>query len=280
MLVTHSGRFHADDVFATAMVLMLQKHEVIRTRDEEIIAKADIVLDVGAEYIPEKLRFDHHQNSFTKCREDGTPYATAGIIWEHYGEEIFKARGLTDKYEIQFAINWVDTKLINDIDAVDNGLFSDDPRPSVSLIIAMMNTKSTAEDEKKQVAFDSALVFTTNILNNFIEAAISEASVIIELEEATKHIKGGILILEKNISFKDFIRSKPEIKRVVYPRSEDTYGVFCNSQINHLSAEIRGLRAEELNQITGLTDAVFCHKSGFMAVCKSLESALMLAKKY
>ena len=278
MLVTHSGRFHADEIFATAMVLMIQDHDIIRTRDEEIIAKADIVLDVGAEYIPEKNRFDHHQNSFTRERKDGTPFATAGLIWEHYGSEIFKAKNLTDDYEIQFAINWVDQKIISDIDAVDNGMFSEDPRPSISLIIAMMNEKSTADEEAQQAAFNKALVFTTDILNNFINSAITEARVIIELEAAVKNVTDGILILEENLSFKDFLRSQPHIKRVVYPRNDEVYGVFCNTQINHLPEKLRGLRSEELNQVTGLTDTVFCHKSGFMAVCESLESALIIAR--
>lgn len=278
MLVTHSGRFHADEVFATAMVLMLEQHEIVRTRDEDIITKADIVLDVGAEYNPERRRFDHHQNSFTREREDGTPFATAGLIWEFYAAEIFKVKGLTDDYEIQFAINWVDKKIISDIDAVDNGMFSEDPRPSISLVIAMMNEKSTADKEAQQAAFNKALVFTTDILNNFINSAITEAKVIIELESAAKNVTDGILILEKNLSFKDFLRSQPHIKRVVYPRNDEVYGVFCNTQINHLPVKIRGLRSEELNKETGLTDTVFCHKSGFMAVCESLESALFIAR--
>ncbi len=280
MLVTHSGRFHADEVFATAMVLMVEEHEIVRTRDEKIINDADIVLDVGAEYIPEKLRFDHHQNSFVKTRTDGTPFATAGLIWEFYAAKIFKAKGLINDYEIGFATNWVDAKIIADVDAVDNGLFSDDPRPSVSLVIAMMNEKSSASDEQQLSAFNHALAVVSDILTNFIDNAISEAKDIIELEKAAKNVADGILTLDKKLSFKDFLRSQPQIKRVVYPRAEDAYGVFCNSQKNHLSTEIRGLRAEELNAITGLKDAVFCHKSGFMAVCESFESALFLAKNY
>ncbi|MEA3405348.1 MAG: MYG1 family protein [Pseudomonadota bacterium] len=279
MLVTHSGRFHADEVFATSMVLMVEEHEITRTRDEEIIKQADIVLDVGAEYDPATLRFDHHQNSFTEEREDGTPFATAGLIWRHYASRIFAAKGLEGEYETNFATQWVDQKLISDIDAVDNGVFSEDPRPSVSLLIAMMN-ESSDEPEKQEEAFKKALEFTTDILNNFIKAAIKEAEVVVELEEYAKTVEEGVLILDKNLPFKDFIRSHPEIKRVVYPRSEDQFGVFCNTKENHLPERFRGLRDKELNEVSGLTDSIFCHKSGFMAVCLSLESALFLAKSY
>jgi len=276
MLVTHSGRFHADEVFAISMVLMVEDREITRTRDEEIIKQADIVLDVGAEYNPETLRFDHHQNSFTEERTDGIPYATAGLIWRHYAKRIFNLKGLKGEYEVNFATQWVDDKLIADIDAVDNGLYQEDPRPSVSLLIAMMN-ESSDEPEKQEIAFNKALEFTHDTLENFINAAIKEAEVVVELEEYAKTVENGILVLDKNLPFKDFIRSHPEIKRVVYPRNEEQFGVYCNSQINHLPERFRGLRDTELNEVSGLKDTIFCHKSGFMAVTLSLESALSLA---
>ena len=279
MLVTHSGRFHADEVFAISMVKMVEDRQITRSRDEEVIKQADIVLDVGAEYNPETLRFDHHQNSFTEEREDGTPYATAGLIWRHYAKRIFTAKGLKGDYEIDFATQWVDDKLIKDIDAVDNGMFQEDPRPSVSLLIAMMNETSD-EKEKQEIAFNKAIELTGDILENFIKAAMKEAEVVVELEAYAKTVEEGILVLDKNLPFKDFIRSHPEITRVVYPRSEEQYGVYCNSQENHLPKRFRGLRDTELNEVTGLTDTIFCHKSGFMAVTLSLESAIFMAKSH
>jgi len=277
MLVTHSGRFHADEVFAISMVQMVEEHEIIRSRDEEVIQKADIVLDVGAEFDPERLRFDHHQNSFTEAREDGVPYATAGLIWRHYAKAIFAARGLTDAYQVEFATQWVDNKIINDIDAVDNGMYLDDPRPSVSQLIGMMNEPSD-QPEKQDIAFKKAIAFTDEVLNNFIKAAMKEAEVVVELEAYAKTVSDGILILDKNLPYKDFISSRPEIQRVVYPRSEEQFGVYCNGKENHLPERFRGLRDDELNEVSGLNDMIFCHKSGFMAVCLSQESALFMAK--
>ncbi|PLA74760.1 metal-dependent hydrolase [Hydrogenovibrio sp. SC-1] len=278
MLVSHSGRFHADEVFAIAMILMIEDREIVRSRDQEVIDRAEIVLDVGGEYDPERLRFDHHQNSFTRTREDGTPYATAGLVWEHYGAKILAAKGLEGDYEIQFALEWVDKKIIRDIDAVDNGLFTDDPRPSVSMLVGMMNASSTDEVERQEAAFQDAIAFTRNILNNFIQAAIKEAEVVVALEACAENVEEGILVLEENLPFKDFIRSHPEIARVVYPKGSEGYGVFCNGKKNHLPERFRGLRDEELKAVLGLDDAVFCHKSGFMSVCRSFESALAMAK--
>ncbi len=39
-----------------------------------------------------------------------------------------------------------------------------------------------------------------------------------------------------------------------------------------------GLRDEELQKITGVEDAVFCHKGLFLAVSKSKEGAVKLAE--
>lgn len=277
MLVTHSGRFHADEVFACAMILMIKKIKIVRSRDEDVIAKASLVLDVGGQYCPESGRFDHHQNSFTLTRDNGIPFATAGLIWQEFGAKIFAAKGLKDDYEVQYAINWVDKKLVSDIDAVDNGLYSSDPRPSVSMLVGMMNSSSD-DDEVQYSSFLQAVDFCTGILNNFIKSAIAEAEVIIVLEAFAKEAKDGIMILDKNYPYKDFLYTHPEIKRVVYPKSKEGFGVYCNGQANNLPERFRGLRAAELNAVSHLKDTVFCHKSGFMAVCKSLESVLTLAK--
>ena len=40
-----------------------------------------------------------------------------------------------------------------------------------------------------------------------------------------------------------------------------------------------GLRDKELQKITGVKDAVFCHRNLFMAVAKSKEGAIALARK-
>ena len=277
MLITHSGRFHADEVFATSMVLMVEQHEVLRTRDQAEIDKGSIVLDVGSEYNPDTLRFDHHQNSFTREREDGTPFATAGLIWEHYGSRILQSRGLEDSEQVTYALKWVDDKLIKDIDAVDNGMYLEDPRPSVSMIIGLMNQSSDDED-KQLAAFNKAVTFTSDIMENLVASAIKEAQVASELMALMETVENGILVLEKNLPYKDFISKHPEVRRVVYPRNEEQFGVYCNGRENHLPERFRGLRDQELCEVTGLEDAVFCHKSGFMSVTLSLESALFMAR--
>ena len=51
-----------------------KEHQLIRTRETELINQADIVLDVGGIYNPSIGRFDHHQNEYQG------PLSSAGMI--------------------------------------------------------------------------------------------------------------------------------------------------------------------------------------------------------
>ena len=114
ILVTHNGAFHADDLFATAILFILYngKAKIIRSRDLEIIKSADIVYDVGGEYDGHRL-FDHHQKGGAGARPNGIPYSSFGLIWRAYGEKI-----CGDKEVAEF----IDEKIVQPIDAVDNGV--------------------------------------------------------------------------------------------------------------------------------------------------------------
>ena len=47
-VATHSGSFHADEVFAIAVLgLADESIQVIRTRDRDAVAQADLRVDVG-----------------------------------------------------------------------------------------------------------------------------------------------------------------------------------------------------------------------------------------
>ena len=56
---THSGAFHCDEVLACAMLKKLPEYkeaEIIRTRDQSLLDKCDIVVDVGAIFDPKVHR--------------------------------------------------------------------------------------------------------------------------------------------------------------------------------------------------------------------------------
>ena len=90
MIATHGGSFHTDDAGGIAAVLLIFNKKVIRTRDPNKLALANILVDVGGEYDPSKDLFDHHQRGGAGARENGVPYASFGLVWKKYGSYICK----------------------------------------------------------------------------------------------------------------------------------------------------------------------------------------------
>jgi uncharacterized UPF0160 family protein len=64
---------------------------LVRTRDPEVIDKADIVVDVGSVYDPSRHRYDHHQREFTETfspKHTVTRLSSAGLVYKHFGREV------------------------------------------------------------------------------------------------------------------------------------------------------------------------------------------------
>ncbi|NCC71203.1 MYG1 family protein, partial [bacterium] len=113
LIVTHNEKFHADEIFACASLLLIfPDSEIIRSRDENDFRKADIRVDVGEKNNPETLDFDHHQRGGAGYRENGFPYASFGLVWKEFGKKICKNEEISKK---------IDRKLVQTIDALDFG---------------------------------------------------------------------------------------------------------------------------------------------------------------
>ena len=91
---THSGKFHADDVFSAALLLYLNP-EITITRGNRVPDDFEgIVFDIG------RGRYDHHQKD-SRVRENGIAYAAFGLLWEELGAEIL-GEELADKFDESF----------------------------------------------------------------------------------------------------------------------------------------------------------------------------------
>ena len=88
--------------------------QIIRSRDQSVIDQASIVVDVGAVYDPEKLRFDHHQRGFeeTFSPDHTVKLSSAGLIYKHFGKEIIASRYKLDSSEEK--LNVLYNKMYND----------------------------------------------------------------------------------------------------------------------------------------------------------------------
>ncbi|MDQ6962523.1 MAG: MYG1 family protein [Mariprofundaceae bacterium] len=278
-IATHNGNFHADDVFSiAAMKYIYPSFKLIRTRDLELIDKADVVIDVGGEYNPDTDRFDHHQRGGAGERENGIPYSSFGIIWKKYGLEI--CRGNQD------VANAVDAGLVSTIDANDCGHVQGVMHGiSLSQTISMFNP-TWQEESLYDASFNEAVIFASRILTRFIAAARSGTSAKAIVAKAIDDAKDPrVIVLEQYTPWKKTVHAlAPQALYVVYPSQDGEWriqtvpaelGSFEDRK--SLPTAWAGFSGQALQEITGIDDAMFCHNSLFIAGAKSFESIMKMA---
>lgn len=278
-IATHNGSFHADDVFSiAALKSIIPTFNLIRTRDLEIIAKADMVIDVGGEYDPEAGRFDHHQRGGAGERENGIPYSSFGLIWQKYGVEICQGD--------QDVAKAVDRGLVSKIDAIDcghvEGVYDG---ISLSQTIGMFNP-TWQEDSDFDACFDQAVEFASRVLKRFIASAnggINAKAIVAEAIEKAEDPR--VIVLEKYTPWKRTVHAlSEEALYVVYPSQcgrwrIQTVPVELGSfeDRKSLPKQWAGLSDEALQEVTEIKDAMFCHNGCFIAGAESFESTMKMA---
>ena len=284
-VATHDGSFHADEVFAIAALgLLPEQLEVVRTRDRELLAAADLRVDVGFRYDPDAGDFDHHQRDFDLARSNGVGYASFGLIWREFGTQICGDEEVADAVEIS---------LVQAVDANDTGQqimqsLIEGVRPMpVNAVIGGFNARWDEDltEEEERARFDAAVELARGIVVREIGfAAAGHRAAQIVREAIAAATDPRIVILPDNVPWKQVVVTEaPDAVFVIYPKRQG-YGVetvpvelgtFENRR--DLPAAWAGLENDDLAKVTGVDDALFCHAKRFLAVARSREGAERLA---
>jgi uncharacterized UPF0160 family protein len=285
---THSGTFHADDVFAFAVLrAALGDFEFTRTRDAALIAAADLVFDVGGIYDPQRRRYDHHMRDLPR-RADGTPYSSVGLIWRDYGREALP-RLVPGIAEESFDAVWgdIDAGIMVSIDQADNGIATVSPG-HLSLLIEAFNPAWDSVQSYDE-AFQEAAGFAEGILSRACRQAHAEAQAMaLVLAAARRAQDPRIVVLDRKLPWEKAVYQGglDELLFIVYP-GEDRMAWYCRTvppepgsfgQRLALPEAWRGLQDEAFSRAAGIPDGVFCHPSGFIAGARSLASTVRLAE--
>lgn len=290
-IVTHNGNFHVDDVFAVASLCLLHNDnvEITRSRDEHIIVSADIVVDAGMVYDPDKNRFDHHQKGGAGQRDNGVFYSSFGLVWKKFGNEICGDERIASD---------IDKRLVMSIDAYDNGIEvtervrEDYPfRYSIfDIIKAFRPTWEESTEADFTDAFMQTVVFAKQVIKKEIkklEATFKAEAYVESLYETAEDKK--IIIIDPYAPWEDVIAKKSEPLFVIYP-SLATKGGWCGEVVrddpavftsNRISfpQSWAGKENEDFVETAGVKDAVFAHRRGFLVVARSKEAVLELVTK-
>jgi len=234
-IVTHSGNFHLDEVLAVFMLRQLsvfQNHKLIRSRKPEDFAKADIIVDVGAEFNVEKRQFDHHQKSFNEFFYDEpekqvTKLSSAGLVYKYYGKQVITAM-LKDAVLSQEQLDELYFKIYRDfieaVDANDNGVsaYPKDVVPSynnfnlsLASLVANMNPRwnetsgadYAAIDLKFDQCFEKTVTVIGSIFTQFIENVgygwLPAKSIV--KEAVLNRTEDNIVIFESFVNWKEHL---------------------------------------------------------------------------
>lgn len=287
-IYTHNRTFHCDELIAITLLLKYyvgeRDYKIIRTRDTTLIDAAKhnndvFVIDIGFDYNPEKLNFDHHQNDHSLYWDDGEPFSSCGLIWNWLR---------TNKYLHQHMNNQmmdiIEESLIKKVDAHDNG---NDYWP-ISEVLCGFNRK-ISDDKIIDKQFDKALKIAVDYYNNFlyeakniisdeksVKKAISKSQHLDDIVISDNGIKLGANLISKYTDKKLFISPRTSTSWIItaIPETlkEKKYRIY-------MPEKWRGLKEDALNNIAGLKNLIFCHKSGHMCMINgSKEDAISIAK--
>ena len=261
---THGGKFHADDVFSSALLLYINP-EIVISRGNKVPEDFDgIVFDIG------RGRYDHHQKD-SRVRENGVPYAAFGLLWEVLGKEIL-GEELAEK---------MDESFIQPLDINDNTGEKNELATRIGNFNPPWDAKGGSDE-----AFFQAVSVAGMILENKFERYRGNARADQRVEQVLEehNPKDRILVLPEFIPCQKAL-AETEIAFVIFPSNRGGYCIQPQKREYSMNykcsfpSQWLGLEGEELVKETGLSSAVFCHKGGFLMTVGELEDAKAACKK-
>lgn len=266
---THSGKFHADDVFSSALLLYLNP-EIRIIRGNKVPEDFDgIVFDIG------RGKYDHHQKD-SRIRENGIPYAAFGLLWEELGAEIL-GEELAQKFDESF---------VQPLDNNDNT----GEKNELATLIGNFNPIWDAQGGNDE-AFFQAVSVAGMILENKFERYLGNERADKRVEEILEAHQKAVYSGEKSkeevriLVLPEFVPcqkrlSETDIAFVIFPSNRGGYCIQPQKKEYSLNykcsfpIEWLGLENEKLISATGLSSAGFCHKGGFLMTTGTLEDAV------
>jgi len=260
---THGGKFHADDVFSTALMMILNPDFKVQ-RGFEVPEDFDgIVYDVGFG------KFDHHQQD-RDVRENGVPYAAFGLLWREFGHLL-----LNEEEVMSF-----DEKFIQSLDLNDN-------TGSENQIADMISYFNPPWDYS--IPSDTAFMEAVDVAKKYLQKQFEYIKSIGRAEHIVKKAmekseSKDILIMPRSAPWKRFVKDT-EYKFVVFPSNR---GGYCAQAVPSedkdgglkcpFPEEWRGVDKELLPQVSGIETLHFCHNSGFLLSALNKEDVILACR--
>ncbi|NGX44152.1 MAG: hypothetical protein K1060chlam3_00316 [Candidatus Anoxychlamydiales bacterium] len=273
---THDGSFHADEVCACALLLLfdlIDKDKISRSRDQITIDQCEYVCDVGGKYDPKIKRFDHHQKGYIG------DLASAGMILLYLKNQAFIDKTLYEH------LNY---SLIKNVDAHDIGKTENRGYSFSQIIANFLPIDYNASSKERLSSFLKAVEFSFGHLKRMQERFFYSKKCSHKVKKAMESNK-KYLLFEESIPWLDaFFELGGEAHKalfVVMP-TQSHYKLRAippdtNSRMKvrfPLPLEWAGLHDKDLQKVSKIDGAIFCHKGRFISIWKTKEDAIKALK--
>lgn len=265
-LITHAGKFHADDVFSTALVSLVQPDYTLKRVPkvtDDMINDYTLIYDIGGK------EYDHHQpNAEWRTEEEGgIKYAAFGLLWRELGADLLGSEDLAEKFDKDF---------VQIIDNTDNT-----GEPNMLSTQVSMFSPAWDEEQDFDTAFNKAVEWAREILarsiNNMISTKRAEQYIINAVNDAHEEGHGNVIILDKFAPYagtlaaiNDTLADVDKVKFVVYPsiREKGAYNAMTVKESSASNIDLCPFPEEWAGKTdfsdTELTSLTFCHVARFI----------------
>lgn len=262
---THAGKFHADDVFATAL-LQLVRPDIQITRGFDVPEDFEgIVYDIGFGM------FDHHQSP-REMRPNGVPYAAFGLLWRVLGP------GLVGERQARL----VDENFVQPLDLNDNTGEPNSLCDAIGFFNPVWDEDGGADVQDQQ--FFAAVAVAKQILTRQIASANAVNRADDKVRTAYAASQNGIVVLPCYLPWKNGLY-KTDALFVVYPSQRGGWSAQCVTDHKTKKPKLpfpqswAGQPSEVIQAKSGLEGIRFCHASRFLITAADKETALAACRQ-
>lgn len=262
---THSGVFHADDVFSSALLMLINpKIKIERTFNPP---EGSFHYDIGGG------EYDHHDKEKMQYRDEEKeyPYASFGLLWRDLGPYLTDEKGVIN----------IDNCLVKDIDRTDNLGQQAHPN-SLSAAIGIFNPswKDREDESITEENFDKAVAMAYGILSHKLQLLKDEAEAV-EIVETMMSDNEHVLVMDTYVPWKNTVLENESWNGhfALYPSMRGGY----NLEVIPMSKKDGTPRIPFPEEWWGHPEnlpegATFCHASGFLLAVEGKEIGLQIAK--
>ena len=296
----HGGKMHADDIMAVAILKMCMQDKpvhILNSTDENWNVRLDCGNAVAI--YEDKVVLDHHQRTGYCVDQYGKKMSACNLAWEVFKYHYFSRHIDMSDLEMTSIMTQMQM-LLGEIAALDNGEVPEGlifRNSQLNTLFSYFNVDPLAPADVRMRSFENAVQVASILLTQLVLYTRRTAQMLTQAMDEVKSVAdtdSKIIRMSAVLPWLQVLKSHPDwfIGKflVTYPSPRDGKMQYYVQAVpvdadtpfsQRVSAPKawRGLRDHELQKVSGVKDALFCHATGFLCTAASIEGAEELAKK-